>query len=276
LDLDWEIDIVEGKGRGIVAKRDYPATSRIIVEGFNRERSINDPVYVAMLPHLSQFANHECNANAAKFTIDDDVLQTVSSKHFIVIVKGQIIIELSNQVVITYAKREIKKGEEICVSYTDFNASKDVCKIPCFLNVKHKPGDTITEKHRRVLKEENNIVCAPNCFCFQEEIQRQVETNYKLEFQIASYNARPFSEYIARKKLQCFDKLMKGLELVQTSQHDMVSVQVSTASTAITMWKNGSMDKADKLMKEADKFWVAIHHPKTYDKHVGNQLGLGT
>ncbi len=80
-DVDWRVDLIPGKGRGLIAIKDIPLKSRIIVDGWvkfellanNNETSSHDKVkdkeeLVMKVVGGSRcsLVNHACDANAAK------------------------------------------------------------------------------------------------------------------------------------------------------------------------------------------------------------------
>ena len=166
-DVDWKVDSIPGKGLGLIAKRMFPAKSRIMVDavcprthpgvkdlqpinGTTREKfdlnclgTDNDLVLCLRIAR----ANHSCDPNACH--------------HY----------DETFNVKILFAERDIQIGEEICISY-----------VSPFSVVAHYDA----KGARRELVGKWGIICNKDCICYDNAIAKKSDTLKVLDKEIAN------------------------------------------------------------------------------------------
>jgi hypothetical protein len=154
-DVDWKVTPVPGKGLGLEAKRLFKSGERIMVDCV---RTINDPVVAQLMPidgtlvekeRLNSLshegvsriaarvsrANHSCNSNA--FHWSDETFK----------------------VIVLVARKDIQPGEEITISYTNFD---DI-------------SQTLSSNFARgILENKWGIICPSDCYCRQDSVNSLV------------------------------------------------------------------------------------------------------
>ncbi len=166
-DVDWVIRDIPKRGKGLIALRDFPRGTRIMVDrGYTAweikqhpERLVNlepaggtwkekfeynqlDASPLPLLCFHSIRTLHSCNPNAAHW-MDEEF-----------------------QVDVLYSRRKIKAGDEITVSYHDFRAMDHF----------------VTPEQTRMALEQNcGIVCPADCACRNEMEIAQVRRAQSLE-----------------------------------------------------------------------------------------------
>ena len=155
--MDWDVRDVPGKGLGVIAKRAIPAGYRIIVEPVFTDPS-GHPAIEDLMPEkgtlsekfeLNAFAseagsvvslricrvNHNCDANAAIFYC------------------------CASKVKILYAQREIRIGEEICISY------ELLSEIFYELSLTLADIAILRRRGKERLVKKWGIICNADCLC---------------------------------------------------------------------------------------------------------------
>ena len=174
-DVDWQVRSIPDKGLGIVAKRDLPAGYRIMVEHAHTD-PLSHPAIYDLMPENGTMAekfrfnamcnpcgtsqwgvslrisrlNHDCNANASIYRCS------------------------TTGVNIIYAHKDIKIGQEICISYTH------PLWYPLFMGLPYRqPVDLNSMKNakiemRKLLNQCWQISCPVNCICKNDHMDRLI------------------------------------------------------------------------------------------------------
>ena len=207
-DVDWVIRDFPGRGKGLVALRDFPRGARIMVDrgytsfeikqnpqrlanrepagGTWKEKFEHNQLDAKPLPLLcfhTICTLHSCNPNAAHW-IDEEF-----------------------QVDVLYSRRTIKAGDEITVSYHDFRAM-DHFVTP--------------EEARMSLEESCGIVCPADCACRDETEIAQVRQAQSLEKTYLSLaRACKIKEAfkVAKKLLRLYEDMNIGVAAIYNARY---------------------------------------------------------
>jgi hypothetical protein len=179
--VDWEVAEVPGKGLGMIALRDIPPLTRILVEKSHtwyeakdnplladlssKDESVEDtfkrcsfnryPNQEIVVGFRISRARHSCYPNADIWPVED------------------------KETAILYSKCQIKKGEEICINYQPVNLlEKSPFNPPTFLHL------------RSLELRQRKIVCPSDCICRSDLYLKVVFLN----FLTAQFNCRDMNE----------------------------------------------------------------------------------
>lgn len=197
-DIDWKVDVIPGKGLGLIAKRMLPVRYRIMVDcdrindkdhpaikdlmpingtyeekfHFNCLGCGNDNGSTALCLRISR-ANHNCNANADY--LYDETFETM----------------------ILFCKREIAVGEEICINYQSYT---DITR------------NITAQQARSVLQKKWGIYCPRNCFCYDKEMEKIIVKSKKLDQKLFGLASQKNT-----RSLDMVNELMKNHEILNST-----------------------------------------------------------
>lgn len=242
-DIDWKVCEINGKGLGLVAKRQLPAKYRIIVDGC-RIRESDHPAIKDLMPANGTFeekfvlnrlecdeekdaiclrisrANHDCNPNADHWY------------------------DASFSVKVLYAQRDIAEGEEICINYQLHNdISRNISAVQA----------------RTVLETKWGIVCPESCSCYNKEMEQLTIKCRELDVKIYSLAKQGKSE----EALIFVNELLKNHEIRKSSFLNISRTLYDGFQIAIM--KKKTVKAAKKFIDEKYALQSAILSPESLD-----------
>ncbi|OXA63451.1 SET domain-containing protein 5 [Folsomia candida] len=158
-DLDWKVVPVPGKGLGVIALRQIPAHSRIMVDGWRPNNPLGAKLINDMEPAGGTFLD-KVNVNGFRAENPSHVIcARLARVNHNCAANAFHLMGAESRVKILFSLKDIEKGEEICIAYSwldDERFSKD--PVP-------------TDGIRRALEKDYGIVCPLDCICRDKEIQ---------------------------------------------------------------------------------------------------------
>ena len=116
--LDWIVTLIPGKGVGIIALDDIPSLSRIIVEA---SREINIANSFDLMPFGGSFQEKLANNGIVGKSGKNHLYPWIARLNHSCDANASICIDDTFKVAILYAKKDIKRGQEITINYQPLN-----------------------------------------------------------------------------------------------------------------------------------------------------------
>ena len=180
----WEIrDISPEKGKGIVALLPFEQDERIMVDRMFSREEFFDPSFrlrhkallLAGGPSLEE--KYETNAigSADDRGVFGGVCISLSRANHACDPSAAAFYDTETRSMVLHATRQIRAGDEITISYTEF------------LNPMCTGGKTVYANHAAILRQQYGIVCPEGCACKDPVHLERVQESNRLEkaFQVA-------------------------------------------------------------------------------------------
>lgn len=131
-DIDWKVEEVPGKGLGLIALRDIPPLTRIMVEKAHTWKEAKDnPLMADLIPRDGSLqAKFEMNSFQSQPDFEFIVCFRISRVNHSCSANADTWVLENNKTVILYSVCQISKGEEICCEYKPLHKIEVTPSLP--------------------------------------------------------------------------------------------------------------------------------------------------
>lgn len=216
--IDWEVQkISDSKGLGLVALRDLPSLSRIMIEHAYFSPS-DHPAIADLMPASGTLKQKfELNSLSCGPDVDQSVvcLRLSRANHSCRANAGHIY-DSKHGVKVLFAERGIKAGEEICIAYVafnDFSLSKERAQADALFLRKW------------------GIICPEDCACKELVLLELVEEGRRLDRDIMARASNPGNINLVKRLLQIHDEVRTSWISKNRTLYDGFQVAISRRRT---------------------------------------------